>query len=142
MTAPHTKHGERERGLQRRREIMALRRSGLTFDVIAQAKGITRQRVHQIVRDELRKLAQETAEETEGLRALELDRLDRLLAGLWKKAQDGELDAIDRALKIAARRAALLGLDRPTKIAPTSPDGDDAYEGGGLAALLKTTARE
>lgn len=118
MTAPHTKNGERERRLQNRREIMAMRRSGLTFDVIAHAKGVTKQRIHQIVKDELVKLSKEMAGETECLRALEIDRLDRLLAGLWKKAQDGDLDAVDRALKISARRSAMLGLDDPTRFAP------------------------
>lgn len=34
------------------------------------------------------------------------------------------LAAIDRLLKIEERRAKLLGLDKPTKIAPTNPDGD------------------
>jgi hypothetical protein len=33
------------------------------------------------------------------------------------------LAAVDRALKIMARRARLLGLDAPQKIAPTTPDG-------------------
>lgn len=58
---------------------------------------------------------------------------------LWnlERARSGELEAIDRALKIAHRRAALLGLDRPTKIAPTTPDGDGPNEGGVLAALLQ-----
>ena len=34
------------------------------------------------------------------------------------------LAAIDRLLKIQERRSKLLGLDKPTKIAPTNPDGD------------------
>ncbi len=33
------------------------------------------------------------------------------------------LAAIDRLLKIQERRSKLLGLDKPTKIAPTNPDG-------------------
>lgn len=34
-----------------------------------------------------------------------------------------KLAAIDRLLKIQERRSKLLGLDKPTKIAPTDPDG-------------------
>ena len=34
------------------------------------------------------------------------------------------LAAIDRLLKIQERRARLLGLDKPTKVASTSPDGE------------------
>jgi len=38
-----------------------------------------------------------------------------------------KLAAIDRAIKLMERRARLLGLDAPTKIAPTNPDGDKPY---------------
>ena len=34
------------------------------------------------------------------------------------------LAAVDRLLKIQERRARLLGLDKPTKVAPTTPDGE------------------
>lgn len=120
-----------------------MRRSGLTFDLIGQALGVSKQRAHKIITDELLRMAAQNAADAEALRALEVERLDRLLQGLWVRAQNGELDAVDRALKIAHRRAALLGLDRPTKIAPTTPNGDEAYEGGGgLAALLQQHQRE
>lgn len=35
-----------------------------------------------------------------------------------------KLAAIDRLLKIQERRSRLLGLDKPTKVAPTNPEGD------------------
>lgn len=38
-----------------------------------------------------------------------------------------KLSAIDRAVKLMERRAKLLGLDAPTKVAPTNPNGDKAY---------------
>lgn len=38
-----------------------------------------------------------------------------------------KLAAIDRAIKVMERRARLLGLDAPTKVAPTNPDGDKPY---------------
>lgn len=34
------------------------------------------------------------------------------------------LAAVDRLLKIQERRSRLLGLDKPTKVAPTTPDGE------------------
>lgn len=122
---------------ERRRRILELRRSGSTLDLIGQAMGITRQRVHAVLKSELARTAAESAADADLLRALEVERLDCLLHGIWERAQSGNLDAVDRALKIAARRAALLGLDRPVKIAPTTPDGAEPYEGGGLAALLQ-----
>ena len=39
------------------------------------------------------------------------------------------LQAIDRLLKIQERRARLLGLDKPTKVASTNPNGDKAAPG-------------
>lgn len=38
-----------------------------------------------------------------------------------------KLAAVDRAIKLMERRARLLGLDAPTKVAPTTPDGDKPY---------------
>lgn len=141
MTAAHSKGAKRLVATERRREAVTLRRTGLTYDLIGQAMGITRQTAHKLVMAELRQIAAETAAEADALRALEVERLDRLLQGLWARAQQGDLDAVDRALKISARRAALLGLDRPTKVAPTTPDGSEPYEGGGLAALLQQADR-
>lgn len=66
----------------------------------------------------LRATLQEPADE---LRSLELERLDRLLLGVWSQAAKGNQGAVDRALKIMERRARLLGLDAPTKQAL---DGD------------------
>ncbi|MFW6344772.1 MAG: hypothetical protein ACOC0M_00350, partial [Halomonas sp.] len=59
----------------------------------------------------------------------ELDRLDRLLLGLWPKATAGSVAHVDRAIKVMERRAKLTGLDAPTKIAPTDPDGETPYRG-------------
>ena len=142
MKNPNSKGGQRLKSAEIRRKALAMRRSGATFDLIGQALGISKQRAHQIITAELLRMAAENAADAEALRALEVERLDRLLQGLWVRAQNGELDAVDRALKIAHRRAALLGLDRPTKIAPTNPNGDESYEGGGLAALLQQQQRE
>lgn len=40
-----------------------------------------------------------------------------------------KLASIDRLLKIQERRARLLGLDKPTKVAPTNPDGSKEAKG-------------
>lgn len=39
-----------------------------------------------------------------------------------------KLAAIDRAVRLMERRARLLGLDAPAKVAPTTPDGDKPYQ--------------
>lgn len=44
-------------------------------------------------------------------RELELARLDALQSAIWKDASRGDLTAVDKSLKIMARRHKLLGLD-------------------------------
>lgn len=46
-------------------------------------------------------------------RRLELVRLDALQAAVWERATSGDNRAVDLALRIMERRAALLGLDSP-----------------------------
>ncbi len=59
---------------------------------------------------------------------LEVRRLDLALNAIWDKViTGGDLYAIDRLLKISERKAKLLGLDRPFKVAPTNPDGTERY---------------
>jgi len=52
--------------------------------------------------------------------------LDGMLAGIWQGARKGNVSHIDRVLKIEERRAKLLGLDAPTKVAETDPEGNAA----------------
>ena len=124
----------------RRREAVALRMTGQTYAEIAAAFGVSRQQAHRLVTAEIAHMAAEAQEVTDGLRALELDRLDAAQVAIWDMAMRGDFGAIDRFLKLSARRCALLGLDRPVKVAPTNPEGDSEFIGGGLASLLAATA--
>ena len=54
---------------------------------------------------------------------LESHRLDRAINAIWDKVADGDLNAIDRALKIMERRARLLGLDTPSVTRLEGTDG-------------------
>ncbi|MBL7487105.1 hypothetical protein [Frankia sp. AgW1.1] len=117
-------------------EAAKMRIDGKTYDQIAVALGYPNRGVaYRAVQRFLQATAQETADE---LRALELERLDRLYqAGMqvleakhytvqkdgviWHDGKPLEDDgpvlaAIDRLLKIQDRRAKLLGLDAPTKV--------------------------
>lgn len=44
---------------------------------------------------------------------LELDRMDAALKAIWPAVQDGNLQAMDRWLKLSAERRKMLGLDAP-----------------------------
>lgn len=55
--------------------------------------------------------------------AEELARLAAIEAAVLPQAQEGKLIAVDRALAIMQRRAALLGLDAPQRREISGPDG-------------------
>lgn len=100
--------------MQRERDALELRRAGATYDAIADRLGYTnRGAAYKAVQRGLRRTIQEPADE---LRQLEVERLDRLLTAVWRSAMGGNLGAVDRVLRVAERRARLLGLDAPTKI--------------------------
>jgi hypothetical protein len=99
---------------EKHRRALELRKAGLTYQVIADQIGYRGpSTVHAAVMRELREICREPAEE---LRTLELERLDRLWAGVWTQAKQGHLGSIDRCLRILERRARLLGLDAPLKV--------------------------
>lgn len=63
------------------------------------------------------------SENVADLRAIEAHRLDRLFLVVWRQALQGDLGAVDRALRIQERRARLLGLDEATILRHTGADG-------------------
>lgn len=94
---------------QKQKRALELRARGHGFDHIAKELGYKGPSgAYQAVIAGLKKTLQEPADE---LRKLEGERLDKLLAGLWEKAENGHLWAVDRALSIMERRARLYGLD-------------------------------
>ena len=116
---------------------ISLRREGQSFAQIGQALGITKQSAHNLVKTALDRLADETREVTAQWRALEADRLDCLQVAAWDKAIEGDLPAVDRVLKIMERRAKLLALDQPIKVAQTTTDGNE----GDPARIASMTPR-
>ncbi|MFF1820384.1 hypothetical protein ACFVWG_23970 [Kribbella sp. NPDC058245] len=79
-------------------KVLNLRRGGVQFDLIADQLGLTPQAAKALFDQAL------SAQDPEFQRALEADRLDRLHAALWPRAVKGELDAVDRVLRISERR--------------------------------------
>ncbi len=100
--------------IDRDHKALDLRRAGMTYDIIAKTLGWADPSVaHKAVQRALKRALHESG--SEELREVELSRLDRLQAALWPKALEGNLGAADRILRIAERRARLLGLDAPVK---------------------------
>lgn len=100
----------------RERECLSLRKAGATYDQIAERVGITREGARGAVARALAALSDVCTEEAKEVRQLELDRLDVMLLGIWDQARRGDVQAIDRVLRIQERRAKFLSLDMPDKI--------------------------
>src|SRR5436305_13622271 len=101
----------RLRALDRGVDALRLRKAGASYQAIANRLGYaSRSGAWHAVRAGLTATLQEPADE---LRGLELERLDALHRAVWDRAITGNGAAIDRALGIMRRRAALLGLDAP-----------------------------
>lgn len=95
-------------------KALELRKAGATYQAIAEQLGYAHAKgAHKAVASALKATLREAAD---GLRELELVRLDAMLLALWRRVQNGDERAIDRALKIAQRRARLLGLDAPPEL--------------------------
>jgi hypothetical protein len=119
---------------ERRRRAIELRREGLSYQVIADQLGMAKSSVHNTVGKAMSCLKESIAGETRVLVVMEMDRLDTMQAAIWGQAMDGHLGSIDRLLKIMDRRAKLLGLDAPAKVAPTTPDGKEAWSPDAMSA--------
>lgn len=100
--------------LDKENQIVELRRAGVAWKVIAERTGYASasgaynayQRIaERVIRPGL-----------EEYRDLELERLDRLQAGVWGKALNGDLRALDSVLRIIDRRTRILGLDAPKEV--------------------------
>jgi len=100
--------------LERETKILELRRAGVTWAVIAERTGYASASG---AYNAYQRIAERTIRpKLEELRDMELDRLDRLQAGVWGKAINGEIRAVDSVLRIIDRRARLLGLDAPKEL--------------------------
>jgi hypothetical protein len=116
------------RAEQQRLQALQLRQAGATYTQIGQELGCTRQHAFYLVSTALARIKSRTEETAEQMLALDLGRLDAMLLGIYRTALSGNLFAIDRVLKILERRARLAGLDAPSKVAPTTPDGQAAWQ--------------
>jgi hypothetical protein len=103
------------RGLEHQRQALELRRAGLGYEAIGERLGLKKSQAHRLVTRALEEARAQVTANADELRAEELSRLDGMLQGLWPRARKGEVSAVDRVLKIAERRAKLLGLDAPEK---------------------------
>jgi hypothetical protein len=103
-------------------QAMELRKAGASFQQIGDKLKLTRQRAFQLVSEGLQELNAICTDKAEELRRLDLERLDSLLLSLYPQRSNPRV--ADSILRTMERRAKLLGLDAPQKVAQTTPDGD------------------
>jgi Homeodomain-like domain len=106
-----TRRQRQQRASARNRDLtlqaLQLRASGATYRQIGEVLGIDKMTAWRLVQEESAKEIQESARE---VLQLELQRLDRLLMAVWPDAINGDVQAINGALKIEDMRCRLLGL--------------------------------
>lgn len=94
-----------------------LRQAGNSYREIAKQLGASVSTIWEDINDALVTLADQEQEKTKMLRQLELERLDALHSSHWANATTGQdTQAAAVILKIADRRAKLLGLDKPAQL--------------------------
>lgn len=113
------------RRLQLQEKAIDLRRAGVGFVEIGQKLGIGKSTAHRMVEAGMESARAQITASSDDLKAQELSRLDGMLLKLYPKAAKGDVQAIDRVIKIGERRAKLLGLDAPVRTA-LQGGGEDA----------------
>ena len=117
--------GRRERRMyeaaQKRRRALELRMAGNIYEDIAQAVGYkSRSAAKNAIKSALRAIDREPAAD---VKALELERLDKILTALWGLVGKGDVQAIDRVIRVMHQRAQYLGLYAPKQVEHSGPDG-------------------
>lgn len=101
--------------LLKQAQAIQLRAHGHNFRAIAKALGCSLSTAHSLVNEAFAAERAGISEAKADLVELEVVRCDTYLQAIAKKVQAGDTKAVDTALKVADRRARLLGLDAPTK---------------------------
>lgn len=132
-------------GRQRRMAIQ-MSRSGESMEAIAARLGVTRSAARKMVTREARQFADHT--QTDDRRMIHVEALMELWRTLYTPACSGDLDAIDRFLRVEERLSRLLALDLLDLYASgaaTRPDGavpgpgENGVEGADSARFARTT---
>lgn len=124
------KTGQAERSVEVRLLAWELRKQGYTYRQIAKAlaeklkkdRPLSTKTVMGYIAREYEERRTKLGETVEQVKALELERLDRYLTKLETAMASASTTAgqlkglIDTAVRVQARRSALLGLDAPTKV--------------------------
>jgi hypothetical protein len=104
-------------------DALELRKRGWAYREIGEHFGITTAAAHLRVKTALAECRKQTEELADDVREIELQRLDRSLKALELAIESGDARAIDTSIRLAERRARLLGLDTAQKHELSGPSG-------------------
>lgn len=113
---PRKRKGLEAVTLARRPQALQLRIAGATYRQIAAQLKCNLALAYKAVQGALGELDDVTKGLAERHRDLELQRLERATLALWPSVQQGDKDAIRTYVRLAERKAKLLGLDAPTEV--------------------------
>lgn len=111
--------------LERQEKALELRAAGLSYREIGKVNGTSANTAWRDVEAAMALTREAVKEQAEHLRDIELRRLDKAQRALQSGVNAGDPKAVHAMLKVMERRARLLGLDAPTKIANTDTEGRD-----------------
>ena len=100
MIDPNSPAGPKRARSTRAQKVLASLIAGVGLDEIGAAERLTRKRTESILRQELRNRWVAPAED---FARLQIARLEQMLLKLLERLQNGDLEAIDRAVKIVDR---------------------------------------
>jgi len=99
----------------RSQRALEMRALGHTYQQIGEALGVHQVTAHGIIKRRMAALNEKISESAEQVRQLELARLDDLFRRAMAAVEAGNVNAIDKALRVCESRRRLLGLDAPTR---------------------------
>jgi DNA-binding CsgD family transcriptional regulator len=129
---------------EREQHVIQRRRAGASLDEIARSLRISRQRASYIFHRAMQRQLKSYAADTNALRKLELDRLQRIWWQNWRLMEAEGADpeqisqASDRLLRIQERRAKLTGLNKLLPLATPGKETDAIF----LPVIKGATAEE
>jgi hypothetical protein len=128
MSAPRTTTKAKIARMLQVSQWLSMRLQGYTLQQIGENQDpkITHQAVAKGIKLALGRVAIEPFDQ---IKTMELLRLDELLAGIYPRATQGDIAAIDRVLAIGVRRARLLGLDMQQNTGLNENDSIDPVTG-------------
>lgn len=153
----------RAQKIKDRETIATLRLKAYTLQQIVDETGLSKSTVQRVLRELLAEWQARAASATDEIKAAELAKLDALERDAWAEWERSKMEWSKRSVKtggpngketkvekgeqcgdprylnvilgIHERRARLLGIEAPQKIAPTDPSGTTSYRGMSDAEL-------